>query len=101
MSRRQIPEDIEYTYEWTKEITKRIEAAGITSTEMKLYPDDVRIPQTTLSTIRNGQLKQLDIKTIEKICQLCQCQPKDLIKGWTVVLDKNLSAKNIKKELKK
>jgi len=101
MSRAANPNNLEPIFAWTLDIQKRIEEAGITSTEMKLYPDDVRIPQSTLSAIRNGQLKQLDIKTVEKLCQLLQCQPKDLLKGWTVELDKNLSAKNIKRELKK
>lgn len=101
MSRAANPNNLEPIFEWTLDIQKRIEEAGITSTEMKLYPDEVRIPQSTLSAIRNGQLKQLDIKTIEKLCQLLECQPKDLLEGWKIKPDKNLSAKNIKKELKK
>lgn len=95
------PEDIPFQNEWTREIAKRLDKAGISSTEMKLYPDDVKIPQATLTELRNGRIDNLTTKTIEKFCQLFQCQPKDLLKKWTVKLDENLSAKNIKKELKK
>lgn len=101
MARRTIPDNLPYKNEWTREITNRLDKAGISSTEMKLYPDNVKIPQATLTALRNGQLDNLTTKTIEKFCQLFQCQPKDLLKEWTVDLDPTLSAKNIKKELKK
>ena len=47
MARRTIPDDLPYKNEWTREITNRLDKAGISSTEMKLYPDEVKIPQAT------------------------------------------------------
>ena len=38
-----------------------------------------QIPNGTIIQIRNG--KPVTTKTIDKICELCNCQPGDLMRG--------------------
>ena len=57
-----------------KEIMKRLSDAGWSSYKIRKAG---AIPEGTLSRIRKGE--SITIDTVDKICELCGCQPGDIL----------------------
>ena len=47
--------------------------------KMKELADEVGISQTNLSLLKNSHVRGIRFNTLEKLCQVLQCQPGDLL----------------------
>ncbi|WP_214000624.1 helix-turn-helix transcriptional regulator [Arsukibacterium sp.] len=47
--------------------------------KMKELADQVGISQTNLSLLKNSHVRGIRFNTLEKLCQVLQCQPGDLL----------------------
>lgn len=57
-----------------KDIVEKLKRKGITTTQIRR---DNILPQSALTKLNNNVV--VGIKTIEKLCDLLQCQPGDII----------------------
>lgn len=55
-------------------VMERLAAAGWSSYKLRITKT---IPEGTMTRIRNGE--PISTETIDKICQLCNCQPGDIL----------------------
>lgn len=51
------------------------------------------LPAGTITKIRNNEAEKLSLLTINKICELLECQPGDLL-NWTPDATKNTTNQN-------
>lgn len=84
--------DVNIEYEWMKDIIKDLETAGSGAGANKKLAPEVRISQASFYNMKAGKLDNLNVGLIEKMCQLLQCQPSDLFRGWKVNLQEDLKA---------
>ncbi|MDX1539606.1 helix-turn-helix transcriptional regulator [Arsukibacterium sp.] len=47
--------------------------------KMKELADEVGISQTNLSLLKNSHVRGIRFNTLEKLCQVLECQPGDLL----------------------
>lgn len=92
-NRKKKDSNIEYT--WMIHIVDDLKTAGIGAGTIKNLPDETRISQSTFANMKAGKLDNLNVGLIEKMCQLLQCQPSDLFRGWEVDLNTDLAAPKI------
>ncbi|RXS41532.1 transcriptional regulator [Idiomarina sp. 29L] len=47
--------------------------------KMKDLADEIGISQTNLSLLKNSHVRGIRFNTLEKLCEVLQCQPGDLL----------------------
>lgn len=58
-------------------LNKLIQQRGMTSKELA---EKVGITEANLSHIRTGQIKAVRFSTLNKLCEILECEPGDIIK---------------------